>query len=263
MIRPSHARIPSLQHAISSGAGGVHSPEVSLVSARISDVIDATPRSRLIVVDLAGRPFDFLAGQAITAGLHGHHERWPYSIACSPERSREKDCLEILVGLETGRHVDGHPSLATRDMVLDIEGPLGTFTFPAAPDQDRILFVAGGVGISPLRGMLDHVLRRPEPFRVSVLYSARRADEFAFISELRAHVDAGRIELHQTVTRDDGAWNGGRGRIGRTHFEAVLHEPAATLCFVCGPPQFVSESAGALSALGVPAAAIRSEQWGK
>jgi NAD(P)H-flavin reductase len=87
---------------------------------------------------------------------------------------------------------------------------------------------------------------------------------FAFIDELRAHVDAGVLELHQTVTRDDSStWAGGRGRIGRAHFEAVLHEPAATLCFVCGPPALVHESMTTLKALGVPDAQIRSEQWGK
>jgi ferredoxin-NADP reductase len=110
--------------------------------------------------------------------------------------------------------------------------------------------------------MIDHTLRR-EPHRpVAVLYSARRADEFAFIDELRAFEHEGRIELHQTVTRDDGpTWEGRRGRVGRTHFEAVVHAPRQTLCFVCGPPDMVVESAATLQALGVPADAIRTEGW--
>jgi NAD(P)H-flavin reductase len=97
---------------------------------------------------------------------------------------------------------------------------------------------------------------------VALLYSARRADEFAFIEELQAHADMGRLELHQTVTRDDADWRGERGRIGRAHFEAVLHEPANTLCFVCGPEAMVTESVATLAGLGVDPAAIRIEQWG-
>jgi ferredoxin-NADP reductase len=112
--------------------------------------------------------------------------------------------------------------------------------------------------------MLDHLLRQRAAPPMSLLYSARRSDEFAFVDELRRYAERGLLELHQTVTRDDSAaWGGGRGRVGRSHFEAVLHEPAATVCFVCGPAPFVSESVAVLEALGVPPARIRTEQWGK
>jgi ferredoxin-NADP reductase len=112
--------------------------------------------------------------------------------------------------------------------------------------------------------MVDHVMRRHPAEKISLLYSTRRSDEFAFVEELRAYERAGRLELHQTVTRDeDTSWGGRRGRIGRNHFEAVLHDPAATLCFVCGPPSLVSESAATLKELGVPEKLIRTEDWGK
>jgi ferredoxin-NADP reductase len=112
--------------------------------------------------------------------------------------------------------------------------------------------------------MLDHALRSPRPYRIALIYSARSGDEFAFIDEFRAHERAGRLQLHQTVTRDQGgAWAGERGRIGRAHFAAALPEPTATLSFVCGPPPFVSEASATLGELGVPAALIRTERWGR
>jgi ferredoxin-NADP reductase len=43
----------------------------------------------------------------------------------------------------------------------------------------------------------------------------------------------------------------------------VLHEPASTLCFICGPSSLVSESAATLRDLGVPDALIRTEGWGR
>ena len=107
-------------------------------------------------------------------------------------------------------------------------------------------------------------MRRHPAERISLLYSTRRSDEFAFVEELRAHERAGRLELHQTVTRDeDRFWGGRRGRIGKSHFETVLHDPTATLCFVCGPPSLVSESAATLKELGVPEELIRTDGWGK
>jgi ferredoxin-NADP reductase len=154
---------------------------------------------------------------------------------------------------------------ATPGTLVDIDGPHGTFVFPEPPEQHRLLFVAGGTGIAPLRSMLDHALRRHTDVRVSLLYSARRSDEFAFMEELRAHERAGRIELHPTITRDDIAveWAGGRGRIGRSHFERALREPEATLCFVCGPAPMVIESVATLRLLGVPDTQIRTEGWGR
>jgi ferredoxin-NADP reductase len=110
--------------------------------------------------------------------------------------------------------------------------------------------------------MTDHILRHRTDCQLSLLYSARSQDEFAFIDELRQHSMARRLDLHQTVTREEGAtWTGGRGRIGQAHFEAVLPDPAATLCFVCGPAALVTESVSTLEALGVPRQLIRTEAW--
>jgi ferredoxin-NADP reductase len=228
--------------------------------------VDKTsPRSRLLSFDITRHPFDYIAGQAVMMGPHGAAVRRPFSIACSPERAAETGMLELLIAIEDGSE-DGSEDLrwAVVGALVDIEGPVGTFTFPATVDQSRLLFVAGGTGIAPVRAMLDHALRVWPSGTMSLLYSTRRSDEFAFVDELRAYERAGRLELHQTVTRDDStAWGGRRGRIGRSHFEAVLHEPASTLCFICGPTSLVSDSAATLRELGVPDALIRTEGWGK
>lgn len=234
-----------------------------VVTLPLLEIVRVTPRSRLIVLGLDAQTFPFLAGQAVMVGQHGGSERRPYSIASSPQRVAETGTLELLVVVDARGAIGSHlPALAPGARV-DIEGPLGSFTFPDAPAQRRLLFVAGGSGIAPLRAMLDHALRRHPTEQISVLYSARRADEFAFVDELNALAQAGRIELHCTVTRDDGSWEGGRGRIGRSHFEAVLHDRLDTLCFVCGPSRMVAESVLMLGELGVPADAIRTEQWQK
>ena len=236
---------------------------MSIVTAPLADVLPATPRSRLLTVDLRHQVFDFLAGQAVLIGAHGQADRRPYSIACSPERALETGRLELLIALEPNGELGPHLTPPLPGSLLDLEGPLGTFIFPATPPQRHLLFVAGGTGIAPLRAMMDHVFRRHPARLVSVLYSARRGDEFAFIDELQAHAREGRVKLHQTVTRDESVeWAGGRGRIGRSHFEAVLEDPYDTLCFVCGPRTMVTESVVTLQGMGVPDTAIRTEGWG-
>jgi NAD(P)H-flavin reductase len=234
---------------------------VTILTLPLARVDHASPRSRLLSIDISGRAFDFLPGQAVMMGAHGTEVRRPFSIACSPERAVETHALELLIALEGG---SGDLQWARPGALVDVEGPIGAFTFPPSLQESRVLFVAGGTGIAPVRAMIDHVIRRYPAEQISLLYSARRSDEFAFVEELRAHERAGRLELHQTVTRDeDTSWGGRRGRIGRNHFEAVLHAPKATLCFVCGPPSLVSESTATLKELGVPDGLIRTENWGK
>jgi len=234
-----------------------------MVTAPLLEITAVTPRSRLLVVDLSSRPVGFKAGQAVLIGWHGDRERRPYSIAISPEAAAERARLELLVSLDAPGEIARRLPDVTRGTLVDLEGPVGTFIFPEWPAQQRLLFVAGGTGIAPLRAMIDHAVRHHAKASLSLLYSVRRSDEFAFLDELRAHERAGRLELHVTVTRDDSAstWAGGRGRIGRSHFEQVLHDPTGTLCFVCGPPQMVAESVATLNVLGVPETQIRTEGW--
>jgi len=231
-----------------------------VLTVPLTQVEKASARLRLLTIDISGRPFDYLPGQAVLVGPHAGPERRPYSIACSPEWAAETRTLQLLIATEAGSEGLGW---AAHGALVDVDGPIGTFTFPASPPQPRILFVAGGTGIAPVRAMLDHAMRRHPTLTLSLLYSTRGSDEFAFGEELRAHERAGHLELHQTVTRDDGtSWDGRRGRIGRDHFEAVLHEPASTLCFVCGPPSLVGDSVATLRALGVAGGSIRTEDRG-
>jgi NAD(P)H-flavin reductase len=233
----------------------------AVVTLPLVDVAQATPRSVLLSLDLHDTSFDFKAGQAVMVGTQGQAQRRPYSIASSPESVAELKILELLVGLDHEGSAGSQFATLARGTLFDVEGPIGTFTFPPALSHRRLLFVAGGTGIAPLRAMLDHALRVHPAERISLLYSARRADEFAFMPELRAHEAAGRLELHPTVTRDDLEWAGGRGRIGRAHFEAVLHDRLDTLCFICGPGSLVAEAVATLTELGVPRGAIRTEEW--
>ena len=67
-------------------------------------------------------------------------------------------------------------------ILVDVQGPLGQFTFGTRPDGRRITFLAGGTGIAPLRSMLRHALRDPR-HTVALLYSARTPEEFAYYDE--------------------------------------------------------------------------------
>jgi len=222
----------------------------------IREVLEATPRARIVRLDLGDRAFDYDAGQAVLIAPHGDPRRVPYSIASAPEDARRDRMLELLVGADPSESPCFVPIVGA---LVDVEGPLGAFTFPALPEVRRFLFIAGGTGIAPLRAMLRHALAASYD-SVGVFYSARTPDDFAYANELRAFADAGRIELRQTVTRSTAAdWTGVRGRLTRDTLLDLVHDPA-TLCFVCGPPSLVDEVPRLLEAMGIARTRIRIEE---
>jgi NAD(P)H-flavin reductase len=225
----------------------------------IRDVLTATPRARILRVDLDGHTFDYAAGQAVLIGTHGQETRKPYSISGAPEDARRSNAIELLVGVDANGTAGTHLTLEPGALV-DVEGPLGSFTFPPNPQEPRFVFIAGGTGIAPLRAMLRHALTIPHR-AIGLFYSARTPDEFAYEDELRALARGGQIELRQTVTRATGDdWTGARGRIGRSALQELVHDQA-TLCFICGPPALVDDMPKLLEELGVPRFRIRLEEW--
>jgi len=225
----------------------------------VREVLDATPRARIVRLDLCGADFNYQAGQAVYVAAHGGGTRRAYSLAQAPEDTRQNGTLELLVGVDADGRAGDLP--LTVDAPIDVEGPIGRFVFPDSPREDHFAFIAGGTGIAPLRAMLRHALHIPHT-RMCLLYSARTTTDFAYESELRALAHQGVIDLWQTVTRetDDRGWAGSRGRIGRDALAPLVEEPA-TLCFICGPRALVDEIPMLLRELGVADARIRIEEW--
>ena len=223
------------------------------------EVIRATPRAFVVRLDLGGARFPYAAGQAVLVATHGRDPRRPYSIAASPEDARRDGWIELLVGVDDRRQPGPHLTLEAGSMV-DVEGPVGTFTFPPRPRERRFVFIAGGTGIAPLRAMLRHALVIPHD-AIGVSYSARTPDDFAYEDELRGMAGNRQIELRLTVTRStETQWTGARGRIGRAVLASLVRDPA-TLCFVCGPPALVDEMPKLLEELGIARERIKIEEW--
>jgi ferredoxin-NADP reductase len=230
------------------------------LSLRIRDVLPATPRARIVRLDLAGRAFEYAPGQAVLVAIPGSPKQRPYSLASTAEDARREGWLELLVAIDPDETPDSDLVFEPGELV-DIEGPTGAFTFPDNPREQRFVFIAGGTGIAPLRAMLRHALTLPHR-AIGLYYSARTPEEFAYETELQALAQAGEIELRQTITRSPGsAWAGARGRIGRSGLERLVHHPE-TLCFVCGPRALVDDVPKLLGELGVARDRIRIEEWG-
>jgi ferredoxin-NADP reductase len=231
-----------------------------VITLPVREVVFATPRARGISLELGEAAFPFSAGQAVMVGLNGSPLRKPYSIASAPWEVVKTGVMQLLIQIDDSA-LDPHLERATPGTRVDVEGPFGTFGLPAGDASDPLLFVAGGTGIAPLRSMLMERLLRGGTSPISVIYSARSPEEFAFRSELDALEKAGRIAAHFTVTRDEGGvWPGRRGRIDHALIEKALPSPEAR-CLICGPPPLVTDARELLVKLGVKPERILTEQY--
>src|SRR5215471_10350410 len=97
-----------------------------------------TPRAWLVRLDLDGHEFDFTAGQAILVGNHGGDTRRPYSIASAPEDAVRDRAIELLVGVRENGEAGDHLTLRA-GLDVDVDGPVGSFTFPPSVAEPNIV----------------------------------------------------------------------------------------------------------------------------
>jgi CDP-4-dehydro-6-deoxyglucose reductase len=226
----------------------------------VREIVRETPRAIVLRLDAARVRIPFSAGQAAMVGLADRKARKPYSIASAPAEQRRSGTLEFLV--ELGEDGQARPNLedVAPGSRVAVEGPMGGFVLPRRLPRE-LLFVAGGTGIAPLRAMIASALARRHPPSITLFYSARTPEEFAFSQEALRLSRRGRLRLCRTVTREVGrAWRGRRGRIQQAWIRTLV-KGRSPLCFVCGPEGFVADVMTMLREAGVPERNIRREQY--
>jgi ferredoxin-NADP reductase len=235
-------------------------PEDALVLA-VRAVIPATPTTRTLRLDLNRAPFAFAAGQAALIGPAEQDLRIPYSIASAPSEAVERGWLDFLIKVEASGRWGQQFEAVAPGARIGVQGPYGSFLFPVEPPERHFLFIAGGTGIAPIRAMIRQAMLTGQPGRMGLLYSAKTADDFAYLPELGEMAGAGGLELRLHVTREaPDTWPGARGRITSSELAALIYDPA-TLCFVCGPETMVAEVPRMLTELGIDRGRVRVEEW--
>lgn len=174
--------------------------------------------------------FTFRPGQFLELSVFGVGEA-PFCLASSPTRPER---IEVTVR-RCGQVTDALHTLGPGDEV-GLRGPCGNgFDLESVAGKD-LLFVAGGIGLPPLRGLIWNVLDRREEFgRVTILYGSRTPSDLVYKEELRAWGDAEGVELRTTVDRREPGWEGNVGMVP-VLFDQVELRPDTTTAFVCGPP---------------------------
>jgi len=223
-------------------------------TATLTRSTELAPEHRLMIFeDSAGQAA--LPGQFFMVSLPGIGE-FPVSIAGSPGGGLFETCIRRAgrVTAALFRQPEG-----TR---IGLRGPYGNgFPLPAFASRDALL-IAGGLGIAPMRGLLQGLLDAGAPPRsVTLLYGARDPETLLFVAELRELAVKGRLRLQLAVDfAHETPWGDQPGlcRIGLVTglLEGLPGLGEQCVAAVCGPPVLYSCVLEHLAAAGIPAAQI-------
>jgi NAD(P)H-flavin reductase len=173
--------------------------------------------------------FGFEPAQIGMIGVPGVGEV-PISFSNHPDSSR---CLSVTIrnagavtAAITGTDVGG---------AISVRGPYGT-TWPIELVAGRdVLFVAGGLGLAPLRSAIFAVAENgTERESVGIVYGARTRDDMLFKGDLEVWSELDRVGVHLTVDTPTEAWTGSVGLV-TTLFDAALASLRSPLVMMCGP----------------------------
>ncbi len=230
-----------------------------LVSVRhglhVANVVEEGPD--VVSIYLIGRDLDRLpvrAGQWFLVRFLTRAGWWqahPFSISAAPNGTYLRITVKSLG--DYTRRLQG-VRVGTR---VFVEGPYGILT-GARRTRERVLLVAGGVGITPLRALLEELPARTDD--LTLLYRASRPEDLVFRDELDALARMRGATVRYLV-----------GRRGSPEMPADPFEPARLRAlvpdiakrdvYICGPEPMMTSVHRSLRALRVPASQVHLERF--
>lgn len=225
-------------------------PDVSPYLPRWAEIFrieDLTETEKLFEMHLVnGEPLGHNPGQFVELSVMGIGEA-PISVSSAP---RQTNSFELAIR-KVGNLTNAVHRLAVGDTV-GIRGPFGTHFPVEETKQKDILFVAGGIGLVPLRSFIHFVLEhRKEYGEVTILFGARNPSERLFLGELDEWRNRKDIRYLDTVDRPDAEWRGHVGVI-TTLFPQIDIDPSKTYCVIVGPPVMYRFAILEAKARGIP-----------
>ncbi len=146
---------------------------------------------------------------------------------------------------------------------LELDGPFGSFTLHHNAAKPAVM-LAGGIGITPFRSMIEDAARRRLPHRITLLYSNTSASAAPFLDDLQALAkENANFTFAPTITQPvtGEAWTFETGRIDAAFMKARVNDPAAAVFYIAGPAGFVSAMAALAAEIGADPDSVKSEEF--
>jgi predicted ferric reductase len=228
---------------------------------RVTSVKEEGPRAWTVSLEPVGKRMDYAPGQFQFARIHspvlGNAEH-PFTIASSPTRQAGisltiKECGDFTKDIrkvQPGDHATIH-------------GPFGRFSHTFHPQEQDLVFVAAGVGITPHMSMLRYMSDLRERRRVLLLYANRTPADILFHDELCAMEAAGypALQVVHVLSGPPAGWHGEKGRLDADRLLHLSGGPAGKTFYLCCPPEMTEALIRGLRRRQVSAAHIHADYF--
>lgn len=186
-------------------------------------------------------------GQLVMLSLFGAGEAM-FSISSAPTR---REFLELTIrksGVVTKALHDLDPGAK-----VGLRGPYGNgFPYELMKGKD-VLFVGGGIGLAPLRSLIDFMLdeqNRADYGQVEILYGARSAGDLCFKKDVfERWPQMPDCKVWTTIDREEEGWDGHVGFVP-AYLEEIAPRGGDKIAVLCGPPIMIKFVLGGLEKLG-------------
>ncbi len=213
----------------------------------ITEITQQTPDVKTFRVNApeGGKLFEHLPGQCAMISVPGVGEAM-FSITSSPTN---KDYQEFSIK-KCGVLTDYLHTMEVGEE-LTVRGPYGN-NFPVETELKgkNLLFIAGGIGLAPLRSVINYVIDNRKNYgTVDILYGSRSMDDLVGLKEIQeVWAKEEGVNVHLTIDREQEGWNGHVGFVPSFLKELGFENNKTAL--VCGPPIMIKFVLQALEEMG-------------
>lgn len=216
--------------------------------AIITDIITENSQIKTFVIKLSDQAlndsFTYAPGQFLMVSVP-HAGEAPISISSSPTRAGVIHLSVRMAGTLT-------KALHDRRLndIIAVRGPYGR-PFPLVELEGyNLVFVAGGIGLAPLRSVINYCLDMGAVYgNKTILYGSRHPSDIAFRQDLDAWAQTEGVNCLLTVDQPDPSWVGRVGVVTTLWNDAHI-DPTNTKALICGPPAMIKFVLGDLFRLG-------------
>ncbi len=219
-------------------------PEIATIEEIKDEIVDVKTFYFSFDGRTGGKSFSFKSGQFIMCTVFGAGE---FAVSLPP--SPENDRFHITVR-KVGKVTNALHDLKAGDKV-GVRGPFGN-GFPFEEIQGKnVVYVAGGIGLIPLRSSIMHVMQNKEKFgRILLFLGARTPQELMYQYNLNEWKTTPGFETNITIDNPVPGWDGQTGFV-HTMIKKSNVPVKDTVAFVCGPPVMFNAVIKELTEIGI------------
>ncbi len=237
----------------SGNNGQNHTDILCPAEAVIQDIIVENSTIKTFIVEIldgaTASSFTYLPGQFVMVSVP-HQGEAPISIS---SHLTTPGLMHLSIR-KAGRLTSAIHEMKKGDHI-GIRGPYGR-PFPMDELQGRnILLVAGGIGLAPLRSVIEHCLHNKEKYgTITLLYGSRAPSDIAFKADLEKWAKSG-VDVRLTVDVAEPGWKGNVGLVTKLLDDVQLDKDSHS-ALLCGPPIMIDVVTGILQSKGLPPSQI-------